>query len=230
MYAFILDGTIHSNKDLALRISEVPILPTSEKVIESIEIDGREGSLTIEKGWKDMEFSFKSVLQATNYLTKWREIVPKIVTAKTITFTNDATVHYKIKQVKTSGLKQILSNLWEFEIEMVCAPFRYMNDVAILIRTSSGTVASHGNIYSLPRIKVFGVGKRTLTINGKAIVLDLQSEYLVIDSELKECFYGNVATNHLMTGDFPVFNIGNNQVTLGTGITKVEIEPRWRYL
>lgn len=230
MYAFILDGTIHSKKDMALRISEVPILPSSEKIIESITIDGREGSMTIEKGWKDLEFSFKVVLQSNAYMAKWREILPKILSAKTISFSNDVTVHYKIKQFKTSGLKQIMSNLWEFELNLVCAPFRYLNDVATLVRTSSGTVTSHGNVYSLPRIKVYGTGKRTLTINGKPIVLDLQSEYLILDSELKECYYGNVATNHLMSGTFPIFNIGNNQVTLGTGITKVEIEPRWRYL
>lgn len=230
MYAFILDGTIHSKKDMALRISEVPILPTSEKIIESITIDGREGSMTIEKGWKDLEFSFKVVLQSNAYMAMWREILPKILSAKTISFSNDVTVHYKIKQIKTSGLKQILTNLWEFELNLVCAPFRYLNDVATLVRTSSGTVSSHGNVYSLPRIKVFGTGKRTLTINGKAIVLDLQSEYLVLDSQLKECYYGNVATNHLVSGNFPIFNIGNNQVTLGAGITKVEIEPRWRYL
>lgn len=230
MYAFILDGTIHSKKDLSLRISEVPILPNTEKIIEKIEIDGREGSLTIEKGWKDIEFTFKAVLQSSQYLSRWRDVLPKLLSAKTITFSNDTSVHYKIKQTKVSGLKQILSNLWEFEMEMVCAPFRYMNDVETLTRTSSGTVASHGNIYSLPRIKVYGSGKRTLTINGKAIVLDLQSEYVILDSELKECYYGNTAANHLMTGDFPIFNVGSNQVTLGTGITKVEIEPRWRYL
>lgn len=230
MYAFILDRTIHSKKDLALRISEVPILPISERIIERITIDGREGSLTQEKGWKDLEFSFKVVLQSNAYLTKWREILPKILSAKIISFSNDGAVHYKIKQIQTGGLKQILSNLWEFELNLVCAPFRYLNDVATLVRTSSGTISSHGNVYSLPRIKVFGTATRTLTINGKAIVLDLQSEYLILDSEIKECYYGNVATNHLMMGTFPIFNIGNNQVTLGTGITKVEIEPRWRYL
>ncbi|EPW7814222.1 hypothetical protein ACWPLL_003040 [Listeria monocytogenes] len=82
----------------------------------------------------------------------------------------------------------------------------------------------------MPRIKVFGSGTRTLTINGKPIILNLQSEYLIIDSELKECFYGDVAANNLMTGDFLEFRVGSNTVTLGTGITKVEIEPRWRYL
>jgi phage-related protein len=33
-----------------------------------------------------------------------------------------------------------------------------------------------------------------------------------------------------MTGDFPRLEVGSNTITLGTGITKVEIEPRWRYL
>lgn len=230
MYGFILDGTIHSKKDLALRISEVPILPLSQRIVDRIEVDGREGTLTLEKGWNDIEFSMKVVLQSTDYLTKFREICPRILSAQTITFSNDTAVHYKIKQIRISGLNQILSSLWEFEIEFVCAPFRYMNDVATLIRTSSGTVSSHGNVYSLPRIKVFGTGKRTLTINGKAIVLNLQSEYLILDSELKECYYGNQVANHLMSGEFPIFTLGSNQVTLGTGITKVEIEPRWRYL
>ena len=120
--------------------------------------------------------------------------------------------------------------MWEFELEITCLPFRYKSGVPLINRTSSGTVTNSGNVNSLPRIKVFGSGTRTLTINGKPIVLNLQSEYLIIDSELKECFYGDVAANNLMTGDFPEFRVGSNTVTLGTGITKIEIEPRWRYL
>ena len=230
MYAFILDGNIHSKTNLGLRITEPPVLPPSERIIEHIEVDGREGTLTLQKGWEDIAFSFKAALRTADVQAAWRMILPQIFNAQTIAFSNDPTVHFRVKEVKTSGLKPLLPTLWEFEIQLVCAPFRYINDVATLYRTTSGTVASHGNVYALPLIRVYGTGTRTLTINGKAIVLDLQSEYLAIDSELKECHYGNVACNHLMTGDFPVFNIGNNTVTLGTGITKVEIEPRWRYI
>jgi phage-related protein len=206
------------------------VIPTSERIVEHIEVEGREGSLTVEKGWKDITFGFKAALMSSTAQTQWKTVLPQLLDAKTITLSSDPTVHLRIKQVKTSGLKPLLSTLWEFELELVCAPFRYLNDVAMLVRTTSGSVASHGNVYALPLIRVFGTGKRTLTINGKAILLDLQSEYLSIDSELKECHYGNVACNHLMTGDFPIFKLGSNTVTLGTGITKVEIEPRWRVL
>ncbi|GFH40227.1 phage tail protein [Pseudolactococcus insecticola] len=227
MNAFILDDTINSRTNLGLRITQPPTIPMSEQLADTIEIDGREGTLKILKGWADITFTFKV---ATSSQTQWRDVLPQLIKAKRITFSNDNTVHFKIKQVKASGLTQLLSSLWESELTFVCAPFRYLNNVAILNRTSSGVVTNNGGVYSLPRIKVYGTGTRTLTINGKPIVLNLLQDSLIIDSELKECYHGNTAQNNYMTGDFPIFNVGNNQVTLGTGITKLEIEPRWRYL
>lgn len=220
MNAFILDGTINSRTDLGLRITEVPVIPVTERMIDSIEIDGREGDLTIFKGWKDVTFSFKAVIWNSDVQTSWKTILPQILNAKTITFSNETSVFYKIKYVKASGLTQILSSMWEFEVELTCSPFRYKANVATINRTTSGTVNNPGNIYSLPKIKVYGTGTRTLTINGN----------LTLDCDLKECFYGDVAANQYMTGGFPEFRVGSNTVTLGTGITKVEIEPRWRYL
>ena len=228
--AFILDGTINSRIDLGLRITEPPIIPVTERVIDSIEIDGREGDLTILKGWKDVTFSFKAVIWKSDVNTSWQSVLPQILNAKIISFSNDTSVFYKIKYAKASGLTQILSSMWEFEVELTCSPFRYKTNVATINRTTSGTVNNPGNIYSLPKIKVYGTGTRTLTINGKPIVLNLTNGTLTLDSELKECFLGDVATNQYMTGDFPEFRVGSNTVTLGNGITKVEIEPRWRYL
>lgn len=228
--AFILDGTINSRTDLGLRITEVPVIPVTERVIDSIEIDGREGDLTIPKGWKDVTFGFKVVIWKSDVWTSWQIILPQILNAKTIAFSNEPNVFYPIKYAKASGLTQILSSMWEFEMELTCSPFRYKTNVATINRTTSGTVNNPGNIYSLPKIKVYGNGTRTLTINGKPIVLNLTNGNLTLDSDLKECFYGDVAANQYMTGDFPEFRVGSNTVTLGTGITKVEIEPRWRYL
>ncbi|MDR1606373.1 MAG: phage tail protein [Streptococcaceae bacterium] len=227
MKGFILDGAINSYTDLGLRITLVPVIPSSQRVIEDLAIDGREGTLTLFKGWEDISFSFKAAI--TNKTT-WNIVLPQILNAQTITFTNEPTVHFKVKYIKVSGLTQLLSNLWEFEIEVTTAPFRYLNNFATINRTSSGTVQGYGNIYSLPKITVYGIGSRTLTINGKAIVLNILNGYLIIDSELKECYYGNVAQNQNMTGDFPVLNPSSNQVTLGTGITKVEIDARWRMI
>lgn len=190
MNAFILDGTINSRTDLGLRITEVPVIPVTERVIDSIEIDGREGDLTILKGWKDVTFGFKVVIWKSDVWTSWQIILPQILNAKTIAFSNEPNVFYPIKYAKASGLTQILSSMWEFEMELTCSPFRYKTNVATINRTTSGTVNNPGNIYSLPKIKVYGNGTRTLTINGKPIVLNLTNGNLTLDSDLKECFTG----------------------------------------
>ena len=99
MNAFILDGTINSRTDFGLRITQVPIVPTPGRVIETIEVDGREGDLTLLKGWKDMTFSLKAVIWAKDVWNVWRTISPRILNANTISFSNDPSVFYKIKSV-----------------------------------------------------------------------------------------------------------------------------------
>ena len=230
MNHFILNGSVNSRTDLGLRITQPPVLPPAKRIIQSIDVDGREGSLTILKGWEDIKFSVGVALVGTDIQTRWREVLPQILAASTISFSTDPSVFFNIKHVEATGLERRLAQVWEFTLSFTCAPFRYLSDAAMIILTSSGTLANPGSVYSLPKIKVYGTGSRTLPINGKPIVLNILSGNLTIDSELKECHYGNVAQNQNMSGDFPVFNVGSNIVTLGTGITKVEIEPRWRYL
>jgi len=230
MNAFILNNTINSRTNLGLRITRPPIIPPTRRVVNSFNVDGREGSLTILRGWQDISFDFRVALFGNDHVTRWRDILPIIMSAETIHFSNDSGVFYQIKTIHTEPEVQRLVGMSEYTMHFTCAPFRYMRNVAIITRTTSGTLANPGTVHSLPHITVFGTGNRTLTINGRAIVLNLLQGRLTLDSALKICHFGNVAQNNQMTGDFPVFNIGNNTITLGTGITRLEIEPRWRFL
>jgi phage-related protein len=229
MNYFVLDNAVNSRSDLGLRITEPPTVPAAKRIVESISVDGREGTLTILKGWEDCDISFKCALLGADIRNRYRAVTAQIRNAETVYFSNDPSVYYKVKIATVGALEMKLSQLGEFAIMFNCAPFKYLRNVAMITRTTSGTVANPGTVYSLPRLKVYGTGTRNLTINGKLITLNLLASPLVIDSDLKECYYGDVVQNNRMTGDFPVFNVGSNAVTLGTGITKVEIEPRWRY-
>ncbi|GHU48758.1 hypothetical protein FACS1894127_0100 [Clostridia bacterium] len=230
MNAFIINENINSRSDLSLRITQPPRLPASRRIVDSIGVDGREGTLTVLKGWEDITFDMRAALIGTDIRPRWRSVLPQILAAGTLYFSTDPEVYYKVKHVSAGELEMRLSGLGEFSLKFTCAPFRYQRNVSMVTMTSSGTITNPGTTYSLPRIKVYGTGTRTLTINSKPIILNLLSGSLMLDSELKECFYGNAAQNNRMTGDFPVFAAGSNQVTLGSGITKVEIEPRWRYI
>jgi phage-related protein len=230
MNYFVLDESVNSRADLGLRITEPPALPASKRIVHSIEVDGREGTLTIMKGWEDIPFEMKAALIGQNLRARWRNVLSEVLSAQMLYFSADPDVYYRVKYVSTGELVMKLSQLCEFSLTFTCAPFRYKRNVSMVTLTASGSVTNPGTVYSLPRIKVYGTGSRTLTINGKPIILNILSGSLTLDSERKECFYGDTAQNNRMTGDFPVFNVGSNQVTLGSGITKVEIEPRWRYI
>ena len=230
MNAFILNNTINSRTNLGLRITKPPVIPPTRRVVNTLDIDGREGSLTILRGWQDVSFELRVALLGDNHATRWRSMLPTILNATTIHFSNDSGVFYQVKHITATPHERRLSGMSEYTLTFTCAPFRYMRNVAMVTRTASGTLANPGTVHSLPRITVFGTGTRTLTINGRAIVLNLLQGNLTLDSALKICHFGNVAQNNRMVGDFPRFEVGSNTVTLGTGITRVEIEPRWRFM
>jgi len=230
MNAFILDESINSRTTLGLRITNPPVVPPTKRVVESVEVDGREGSLTILHGWEDITFNMRVALRVTKPQNRYREILPVILDAKTIYFSNDTGVYFKIKHANAGALERKLSTLWDFTITFVCEPFQYVRNVAPITLAKTGNIQNSGGVFSLPKITVYGTGNQTLTIGGIQTKLNILAGHLILDSALMECYQGNVAQNNQMQGPFPVFQTGNTTISWSSGITKIEIEPRWRFL
>ena len=58
------------------------------------------------------------------------------------------------------------------------------------------------------------------------------SSYTDIDCDICECYRGSLADNRnsyvkLLSGSFPTLKAGTSGVTLGSGITRIVITPRW---
>ena len=230
MNAFILNETTNSRAAWGMRITEAPVVPPTQRIIETLKIDGREGSLTILQGWEDITFNMKAAIFGANPHQRFREILPVILAAKTIYFSNDTGILFKIKHASAGGLERVLSSLWDFPITFVCEPFRYMRNVANFTMTAAGNVTNPGGVFALPKITVYGTGNQTLTVGGKQTKVNILAGNLTLDSALMECYQGGTAQNNQMQGPFPVFNTGATAITWSSGITKIEIEPRWRYL
>jgi len=229
MNSFTIDEKHNSRVTWGLRVTEPPLIPPTRRIVESIEVDGREGTLTLLKGWDDVTFDMKAAIVGANVQQRFREIVPVILAAQTVYFSNDTSVYYRVKHAEAGGLSRLLSTVYEFPLAFVCDPFRYLRGVAMITMTSSGSVTNPG-VVSLPRTKVYGTGSQTLTIGGKQIKLNILAGNLTLDSALMECFVGSTSQNNQMQGAFPVFGPGSTSVSWSSGITKLEIEPRWRFL
>ena len=95
--------------------------------------------------------------------------------------------------------------------------------------TTNTSIYSEYQETALPLIRAYGTG--SFSIGGVAIQITSANVYTDIDCELMEAYKDTLATNCngnivLTNGKFPSLKSGANAVTL-SGITKLEIQPRW---
>lgn len=105
-------------------------------------------------------------------------------------------------------------------------PQRYLRSGENMVEfTADGTLKNPTQFDALPLIRVYGEG--TLTIGDISIDIDTSEAYLDIDCELQEVLQtgGNLDVT-LTNGEFPKLIAGENEIAF-TGLTKVEITPRW---
>lgn len=232
MYDIIIDNVFATQHNLYI-VNRVNI-PVSQKEIETISIAGRNGTLTKELGFLDrsitVNFNFKTRNRNDNMSKKIRNITSLLLNAKKISFTDDKEVYYKVKAVSISDIERNLRVLGSFSATFTVDPFAYYSPNSKILLTNHSKIYNIGTYESEPHIKVFGTGNATLNINNKDLTLKDIDGFIEIDSELKETFKDSVSKNDKKVGEYPLFLIGENTISWTGNITKIEIEPRWRFL
>ena len=112
-------------------------------------------------------------------------------------------------------------------------PFKYSVNAAgdALELTAPTTIRNSGTVYSEPIITVYGSGDITLNINGEDFPMYGVQESITIDSEMMEVFKGNANQNGKYGGaEFPRFEVGKNKINWTGNVSKIKIQPRWRWL
>ena len=103
--------------------------------------------------------------------------------------------------------------------------------------TNPGTIVNPGTIEIAPLYKIYGSGGSSgeLVINDTTIEVINLSGTITLDAELKNAYEGDILTyasnrNDNIRGIIPPLNVGSNTVSYSGGITKLEINGRWRYV
>lgn len=117
----------------------------------------------------------------------------------------------------------------QFDLTFICKPQRFLTSGdTVTTVTASTTITNPTKFDSQPLLRVYGTGE--LEVGGVTITISTASTYTDIDCEMMDCFKGTASKNQYVSfssNDFPVLVSGSNVITLGAGITKVEITPRW---
>ncbi len=116
-----------------------------------------------------------------------------------------------------------------FTLKFNCQPQIFLEEGDVPIElTTPGSITNPTMFESKPMIRVFGTGD--LTIGSDMIRLSENDSYIDIDCDLQDAYRGTQNLNGSITltnGEFPVLKVGRNNVVLGSGITRVEVTPRW---
>ena len=228
-------GVIINNqntKNLGFALVGRPSIASAEKKYETTEVEGRDGSLTRFLGYDDLKFSLNfNILFQTDIKQKLREIKGVLAQASTLSFDDAPNFYYKIKRCQISETESVIKASGVFSVDFVAEPFEYQKTSTTSYTTKPISLTNQTTTTALPVIKVTGTGTVVLSVNGVGVTLTGLTSSIVLDSELQEAYTGLTTNmNASMNGNFPVFKTGSNSITWTGTVTKVEIDPQWRWI
>lgn len=103
-----------------------------------------------------------------------------------------------------------------------------------LVEENKISIMNKGNVYSLPKITIYGVGDINLGVNGKDVffvTLGLE-EYITIDTTNLEAVKDGVLKNRLVTGNYDDFKLepGVNTINYDGIVEKIVVDDYSRWL
>lgn len=225
-----------SYRDFELIITETPPFVFAERDITFTPISGRSGDLifsnnrfkNVQKEYKVAALADKTPLpELTRKIAAWLESDTNYW-ALNDTYDPDY-FQYACYSGKISFADKLLK-LGSATLRFECKPFKYSfaGQQTVTLTRSGSTITNPESFEALPYIKISGTGTIKLTVNGKPFTFTGVSGYVEVDSEMMNCYKGDILKNDTMTSDgFPVLKPGNNTISWTGVVTKVEIIPRW---
>lgn len=116
----------------------------------------------------------------------------------------------------------------QFDLSFNCKPQRFLKSgETVTTLTADGEIENPTPYPSKPLIRIYGTG--TVGVGDVNITFDGSSEYVDLDCDIMDAFFGATNKNTAITltpNRFPTLN-GITGITVGSGITQVDITPRW---
>lgn len=207
-----------------------------------ITVPGRNGAIAMDQGrFENIEVTYPAGCFASDEegfadkIAEFRNILASRYTYKRLTDTYNPD-EFRMALYK-SGLEvepTIHNRAGEFDITFECKPQRWLvSGETALIFTSNGSVTNPTLFDARPLLKVtgagiLGVGDKSVTIQGTS------TQVIYIDCENMEAWEMSGSAilprnDYIQNAgeEFPVLKPGANGISLGSGISRVEVTPRW---
>ena len=224
---FVLDG--ESSMQYGISMQGHPSFSAPTPKIEKVTVPGRNGDLISFDGsysnvqaeipcfiLKDSAYDF--IAEANTWLS--------IPGYRRLTYDGDEEAYRLARITNLAEVSVSMHVLNPFVLKFECKPQRFlMSGEQTIEMSASGSIFCPG-FGGLPLIRIYGAG--TVTLNEKSIVVTSVNEYVDVDCDTQNAYkLGDNKNSTIQCADFPKMQYGENVVTISSGISKIEITPRW---
>lgn len=223
----------NSSLNLNLYLEEYPSIPLSTEEYEEVSVEGRNGNLIINKGtYPDKKIPFTFTIKSSQIEIDFDAVYDWLteISDNRMLFGRDDRC-YIVKKVIFDDLKKEFRELGEFTVTFICKPFAQDLESTTYEITSSGFKFNYsGNAPGDSLIKIYGSGNIQLTINDDTMQVNDVTDYVEIDSELKQVRnVDGTSKDYESLGDFILFEKGENTISYNGTITKIIVEYCTQY-
>lgn len=214
---------------LGFCIKERPHIPTPEQDIESVEVQGRDGALHIEKGYRDIDISVELNFLEDKLHDSIRKVKDLLFDCDKIIFSDDDGFCYLVNYIKIGDIENEVSFYGSFEVVFNCRPYSYKLSTFKYIQVANSIVVE--GYKALPLFKITkNSNEMQFTIDGNMIKVDSTANVVYIDCDNLTCYSESINLLDEMSGEFPVLTTGQHTISNKRGILNIEVMLRegWR--
>lgn len=229
---FTLDGV--DSRSLGVYISGSGTYNSPARSYNAIAVPGRSGDLLgLERRMENVELTYPAFVCGSGFSAKMEGLRAFLLSRRGYTRLVDSyhpeeyrlaffpgPLEAEVTQVHDAGA---------FDLTFLCKPQRWLlSGETITTLTANGSITNPTRFDSRPLLRVYGSGR--LIVGSVAVEITTTDAYTDIDSDIMDASFQGANRNgniRLSGNDFPVLHSGNTGIQLGTGITRVDITPRW---
>lgn len=224
-----------NSKDINIVVLEGPPTEINIEEYEEIEVEGRNGKLTINKGtYPNLKKKFTVSISSDNSSDIYT--IQDTITDWLFNVTDNRLIYdnqnrcYLVTKILLSEIGTNFEDLGDFDIEFICEPFKYDINESHITLINNSNIYYQGTVPGECNIKIHASGNIQLTINNETVQINNVNEYVELDSKLFLCLnYDKTSKSIDMIGHFPLLTRGSNEISWTGNVTKVEILPRTAY-
>ena len=219
-----------STLDIGVLVAEMPAHAKPGVRYNEWQIAGRDGTLRTEEGYNAFNLTcrltgFRNDAYVRDMINAWADGEGLLISSDMPDRAWKAAVLGEVKYTRRMYGWRCYDLA---QVTFRCQPG--MREAVPSVHTfeSTGTILNPGTMTARPQIVVTGSGTCVFSVGGNAITLDNVSAPVTLDCDAGYVYTEAGAAE--MVGDFPVLPLGQSDVILGRGVTKIEIQPNWRWL